>query len=142
MRDHFILVADSSDGFVDSLKEALEATNYALLHAKDEREAIEYLELLKADIHLAIIALELPLLSGLDLIWRFVRQKQPKPMKIIATTSTAVFNGPLLENVVKELGVDAVVRKPIPPHEWRKIVEAVLSKQPGSSGRARPHTAA
>ena len=142
MRDHFILIADSSDIFVDSLKEALASSNYALLHAKDGREAIDYLELLKADIHLAIVALDLPVLSGLDLIWRFVRQQPPKPLKIIATTSTAAYNGPLLENVVKELGVDAVVRKPIPSEAWPKIVEAVLTKQLGSSGRARRHTAA
>jgi DNA-binding response OmpR family regulator len=77
----------------------------------------------------AIIELELPLLSGLDLIWRLVKRKQPKPLKIIATTSTGVLNGPLLENVVKELGVDAVVRKPIPPQNWRKTVEAVLAGQ-------------
>jgi DNA-binding response OmpR family regulator len=135
VRNEFILVADRSDGFVDSLKEALAATNYPLLHAKNREEAFYLLELLQSEIKLAIIELELPLLSGLDLIWRLVKRKQPKPLKIIATTSTGVLNGPLLENVVKELGVDAVVRKPIPPKKWRKTVEAVLAGQ-------RPHMAA
>jgi CheY-like chemotaxis protein len=125
VRNEFILVADRSDGFVDSLKEALAATNYPLLHAKNGEEVVYLLELLKSEIKLAIIELELPLLSGLDLIWRLVKRKQPKPLKIIATTSTALLNGPLLENVVKELGVDAVVRKPIPQQKWRKTVEAV-----------------
>jgi CheY-like chemotaxis protein len=127
--NEFILVADRSDGFVDSLKAALAATNYPLLHAKNGEEAVYLLELLKSEIKLAIIELDLPLLSGLDLIWRLVKRKQPKPLKIIATTSTAVLNGPLLENVVKKLGVDAVVRKPIPPQKWRKTVEAVLAGQ-------------
>jgi DNA-binding response OmpR family regulator len=126
MRKEFILVADRSDGFVESLKAALAATNYPLLHAKNGEEADYLLELLKSEITLAIIELDLPLLSGLDLIWRLVKRKQPKPLKIIATTTTAVLNGPLLENVVKELGVDAVVRKPIPPQKWRRTVEAVL----------------
>ena len=92
MRNQFILVADRSDGFVDSLKEALAATNYPLLHAKNGEEAVYLLELLQAEIKLAIIELELPLLSGLDLIWRLIRRKQPKPLKIIATTSTTVLN--------------------------------------------------
>ena len=126
----FILVADRSDGFVDTLKAELAATNLALLHAKNGEEAVYLLELLESEIELAIIELELPLLSGLDLIWRLIRRKQPKPLKIIATTSTAVLNGPLLEDVVTELGVDAVVRKPIPPRKWRKTIEAVLAGQP------------
>ena len=126
----FILVADRNDGFVDTLKAELAATNLALLHAKNGEEAVYLLELLESEIGLAIIELELPLLSGLDLIWRLIRRKQPKPLKIIATTSTAVLNGPLLEDVVTELGVDAVVRKPIPPRKWRKTIEAVLAGQP------------
>jgi DNA-binding response OmpR family regulator len=126
----FILVADRNDGFVDTLKAELAATNLALLHAKNGEEAVYLLELLESEIELAIIELELPLLSGLDLIWRLIRRKQPKPLKIIATTSTAVLNGPLLEDVVTELGVDAVVRKPIPPRKWRKTIEAVLAGQP------------
>ena len=126
----FILVADRNDGFVDTLKAELAATNLALLHAKNGEEAVYLLELLESEIELAIIELELPLLSGLDLIWRLVKRKQPKPLKIIATTSSGVLNGPLLENVVKELGVDAVVRKPIPPRKWRKTIEAVLAGQP------------
>jgi DNA-binding response OmpR family regulator len=126
----FILVADRSDGFVDTLKAELAATNLALLHAKNGEEAVYLLELLESEIELAIIELELPLFSGLDLIWRLIRRKQPKPLKIIATTSTAVLNGPLLEDVVTELGVDAVVRKPIPPRKWRKTIEAVLAGQP------------
>src|SRR5216684_3376485 len=126
----FILVADRSDGFVDTLKAELAATNLALLHAKNGEEAVYLLELLESEIELAIIELELPLFSGLDLIWRLIRRKQPKPLKIIATTSTTVLNGPLLEDVVTELGVDAVVRKPIPPRKWRKTIEAVLAGQP------------
>ena len=129
MRNQFILVADRSDGFVDTLKAELAATNLALLHAKNGEEAVYLLELLESEIELAIIELELPLLSGLDLIWRLIRRKQPKPLKIIATTSTTVLNAPLLEKVVEQLGVDAVVRKPIPPQKWRKTVEAVLAGQ-------------
>jgi CheY-like chemotaxis protein len=124
MRNRLILVADTSDTFLDSLKEELATTDYKWLHAKDGQEAIDYLELLKSEIDLAIIELELPVVSGLDVIWRLVRQEQQKPTKIIATSAVEV---PLLTKVVKELGVAVVVQIPIPVQGWRKIIEAVLS---------------
>ena len=43
----FILVADRSDGFVDTLKAELAATNLALLHAKNGEEAVYLLQLLE-----------------------------------------------------------------------------------------------
>jgi DNA-binding response OmpR family regulator len=131
MRNRFILVADTSDAFLGILKEELAATAYALLYAKDGQEAIDYLDLLKSDIELAIIATELPVVSGLDVIWRLVRQEQPKP-KIIATSAVDV---PLLKHVLDELGVGAVVRIPIPVQGWRKIIEAVLSKELSGSSQ-------
>src|SRR6266852_2035548 len=96
-----ILVADTNDAFLDILREELVTTDYAVLHAKDGQEAIDYLELLKSEIDLAIIELELPVVSGLYVIWRLVGRNQPKPTRIIATTAV---NGPLLKQVVKELG--------------------------------------
>ena len=124
MKNRFILVADTSDAFLGILKEELAATAFAFVHAKDGQEAIDYLDLLKSEIDLAIIALELPVVSGLEVIWRLVRQEQPKPTKIIATTAVDV---PLLKQVVKEFGVAAVVQTPIPAQSWRKVLEGVLS---------------
>ena len=49
MKNRFILVADTSDALLGTLKEELENTAYALLHAKDGQEAIDYLDLLKSD---------------------------------------------------------------------------------------------
>ena len=134
MRNRFILVADTGDAFLtflDTLRKELATSEYTLLHAKNGQEAIDYLDLLKSDIELAIIALELPVVSGLDVIWRLVRQEQPKP-KIIATSAVDV---PLLKQVLEELGVGAVVRIPIPVQGWRKIIEAVLSKKLSGSSQ-------
>ena len=135
MRNRFILVADTGDafqGFVEILRKELATSEYTLLYAKDGKEAIDYLDLLKSDIELAIIALELPVVSGLDVIWRLVRQEQPKPPKIIATSAVDV---PQLKQVLEELGVGAVVRIPIPVQGWRKIIEAVLSKKLSGSSQ-------
>ena len=126
MRNRFILVADTSDTFLDILKEELATTDYKWLHAKDGQKAIDYLELLKSEIELAIIELELPGVRGLDVIWRLVRQEQLKPTKIIATSAV---EDPILKKVLKELGVAVVVQMPIPVQGWRKIIEAVLSEE-------------
>ena len=48
MKNRFILVSDTSDAFLGTLKEELENTAYTLLHAKDGQEAIDYLDLLKS----------------------------------------------------------------------------------------------
>ncbi len=129
MTNRFILVGDTGDAFlsfVEILRKELATSEYTLLYAKDGKEAIDYLDLLKSDIELAIIATELPVVSGLDVIWRLVRQEQPKPPKIIATSAVDV---PQLKQVLEELGVGAVVRIPIPVQGWRKIIEAVLGKK-------------
>ena len=125
MISRFILVADTSDAFVDILREELASTDYALLHAKDGQEAIDYLELLTSEIDVAIIRLELPVVSGLDVIWRLVRRKQPKPTRIIATSAVDI---PLFRNGLKDFGVEAVVQTPLPLQRWHKTIEAVLNK--------------
>ena len=126
MKTRFILVAHTSDAFLGILKKELATTDYALLHAKDGQEAIDYLDLLKSEIDLAIIELELPVVSGLDVIWQLVRRKHAKTTKIIATSAVDV---PLLKQVVKQLGVAAVVQSPKPVQGWRKIIEVVLGKE-------------
>src|SRR6266581_131439 len=63
-------------------------------------------------------------LNGFDLIGRLGIRDQTKPVKIIMTT---VYDRPLSPQIVRQLGGDAVVCKPIPPDEWRKAVDTVLS---------------
>ena len=84
---------------------------------------LDLLERLKSKIELAIIDLELPEQSGWDLIGRLTLHDR-KPVKIIATTS--IYPKPILEKI-KEMGVDAVVRKPIPNDEWRTTLEIVMA---------------
>ena len=119
-----ILIADHHEDVLNVLKEQLATTNYALLHARNGEEAIALLERLRSKIELAIIDLELPDLSGWDLIGRLTIHDR-KPIKIIATTS--IYPEPVLEKI-KEMGVDAVVRKPMPQEEWRITLEKVLAE--------------
>src|SRR4051794_39397432 len=110
MKTGFILVADRSDALQGILKIELASTDHAVLHAKDGEEAIDYLNLLKGDVTLAIIALELPVVSGLDVIWNLVRQKPTRTTTIVATSTGEV---PAFEDFLKEVGVHSVVRTPI-----------------------------
>jgi CheY-like chemotaxis protein len=124
MKKRFVLIADNNDAFVDLLREELAVTTYALLHAKNGQEAIDYLELLKSEIDLVVVKLELPVVSGLDVIWRLVRRKKPKPPAIIAITSA---DDRQLNQVVKELGVAALLPVPMPAQDWLRTIRTVLS---------------
>jgi CheY-like chemotaxis protein len=119
-----ILIADHHEDVLNILKEQLATTNYALLHARNGAEAIALLERLRSKIELAIINLDLPGFSGWDLIGRLTLHDR-KPLKIIATTS--LHQQPVLAKM-KEMGVDAVVRKPIPNEQWRTTLETVMAQ--------------
>ena len=116
MRDGFVLVANASTDLPSTLRASLATTPYALLHAKNGEEALGYVDLLRTGIRVAIIALELPMINGLDVIWRLVRER--KHARIIATSCVAV---PLLERPLHEFGV-ALVRNPTPAAIWWEII--------------------
>ena len=137
MKNRFILVADTSHTLPQILKQELALTEYALLHAKNGQEAIDYLDLLRTQIAVAVIDLELPGVSGLDVIWRLARQKQPTSTRIIATTAIEV---PLLKDVVKNFGVDVLVQTPVPVQDWRTIINSVLNMELAGSSEVRTLT--
>jgi CheY-like chemotaxis protein len=123
-----VLIADSSETLFRSLHDAFETTDYAFVYARNGEEAIRLHDLLKSEIDLAIIELELPASSGFDVIERFTR-RGPKPRKIIATSS--IFPQSFLEHV-RSLGVDAVVRKPITLQAWLHLFKHLdLCSPPG-----------
>jgi DNA-binding response OmpR family regulator len=95
------------------------------LHATNGQEALDYLDLLKSEIDIVIVRPDLSVVSGLHVIWRLVKRKQPKPPWIIATAS--MDDVPLLKHVVQELGADTVVRVPTSLKDLRKQIREVLS---------------
>src|SRR5260370_9512279 len=127
-----ILIADSSETFFSSLHDAVETTDYAFVYARNGEEALRLHDLLKSEIDLAIIELELPVSGGFEVIERFT-QRGPKPRKIIATSS--IFPQSFLEHV-RHLGVDAVVRKPITLQPWLHLFKQLrLCSPPGEVSR-------
>src|SRR5262245_14018367 len=133
-----VLIADHSEEFFNQIQDALAATDYAFVYAKDGEEAMALRELLKSEIEFAVVDLELTAPGGIDLIGRFARHGL-KPRKIIATTS--IYPEALLADV-KDLGVDAVVRKPITPRAWLNLLND-LHRRPEQGGATaaakRPH---
>jgi DNA-binding response OmpR family regulator len=127
LRTRFILLAETNDALADIIRQEIATTDYALLHAKDGLEALNYLDLLKSDIDIVVIRADLPVVSGLHVIWRLVRRKQPKPPRIIATTQ--VEDVPLLKHVVKELGSDAEFCAPTSLEDLRQVVRRVLNSR-------------
>jgi CheY-like chemotaxis protein len=131
MRVRFVLVAETNNAFVALLRKELANTGYALVLVRSGQQAIEYLKLLKADIDLVIIDLDIPGVSGIHVIWRLMTRK--KHPKIIATTEVEI---PLLKHVLKELGTDAVVQIPIPVQDLRNTIQGVLrSRFPAQESR-------
>ena len=105
-----ILVADRNEDAIKYLKEELPMTDYVLLHAKDEREALSIVNRKSSQIAFAVIELELPGMNGFNLIGRLTGNN-PKPKKIVATTFLA---DDVLFELAKHMGADTIVRKPRP----------------------------
>ena len=103
-----ILVADRNEDALKYLREELPITDYVLLHAKDEREALSIVDRKASRIAFAVIELELPGMNGFNLIGRLTGQ-QPKPKKIVATT---YLEDDVLFELAKHMGADTIVRKP------------------------------
>src|SRR6266478_5443718 len=122
-----ILIADRDEDVSNCIKQELTATGFALLHAKDGKEALSIVESHAPNIAAAVIELELPVVNGLDLIGR--RSQRPKEKKIIATTFHKY--KPLLE-LAKYMGADAVVRKPVPNEIWIETMRELLPKCTGN----------
>ena len=103
-----ILIADRNEDALKYLREELPLTDYVLLHAKDEQEALSIVDRKASRIAFAVIELELPGMSGFNLIGRLTGQ-QPKPKKIVATT---FLEDDVLFELAKHMGADTIVRKP------------------------------
>ena len=103
-----ILVVDRNEDSLKYLSEELPITDYILLHAKDEQEALSIVDRKASRIAFAVIELELPGMNGFNLIGRLTGQ-QPKPKKIVATT---FLEDEVLFELAKRMGADTIVRKP------------------------------
>jgi len=121
MHPRRILVATHRRSEIESLKKALIRAPYQLLLAGDGETAIKRLETPECPIALAIIDLDLPVVSGLEVICRVVTQSPPSPTKIIAITPDKM---ELPNGIVAVRGVDlalhghAILVDRVFDHKW------------------------
>jgi DNA-binding NarL/FixJ family response regulator len=133
-----VLVVDREDEVLEILRNALQSTDYVVLHAKTEDEALAVLSRLKFHIDLTIIDLELPSEDGLviSLLTLFGRKQSTK---IIVKTSRQ--DKPFLEHV-NHFGIDAIVLKPVAEEELIKTVQETLGGKQNGSARMTAGSAA
>jgi CheY-like chemotaxis protein len=136
MSKKVIMLAYAHQDVVKVLRAELAKTQYALLHVTSPQEAIRCLKHVRANISLAIVDLDLSVTSGLDVIRRLGRCRHEKRPTIIATTTV---DAPLLRHVVKRLGVETVVKLPIPGSLLRETINDVMAIR--SQGRVPSATA-
>jgi CheY-like chemotaxis protein len=133
MRWHtgIVLIVDREDEALKILRTALQSSDYVVLHATTENEALAVLSGLKFPIDLAIIDLELPSDNGLVINLLTILGGK-KTTKLIVKTSRQ--DRPFLESV-NYLGIDAIVLKPIVEEQLIKTVqETLIGKRNGSTG--------
>jgi CheY-like chemotaxis protein len=123
------LIVDDDPAFIEQLSPALAGAGYAVLRAHNGQEAIALLERLREDIHLVIVDLILPELSGYELVGAITRR--PTLMKILATTG--VLKDMYLD-LAQHMGAHAVLRKPakgteFPVDLWLRTIKTVLEAE-------------
>jgi DNA-binding response OmpR family regulator len=118
-----VLVVDTEDEVPETLKTALQYTDYVVVQAKDGEEALAVLSRFKSQIDLTIIDLELPNGDGLVISLLAILAHR-NTAKVIIKTSRQ--DEPFLEQV-SYLGADAIVFKPISEDQFIKTVQARLT---------------
>ncbi len=118
-----VLIVDREDEVLEVLRTALQSTDFVLLQATTEDEALGVLSRLQCPIDLAIIDLDLPNDDGLVISLLTILGRR-KITKIIVKTSRQ--DKPFLEQV-NYFGIDAIVLKPISAEHFITTVQATLS---------------
>jgi DNA-binding response OmpR family regulator len=124
-----VLVVDDDEAFVSRLTATLNTCGYCVLTATDVNQAFDILE--REPVDLAIIDLDLPDKSGLELIHQAT--KGSNPIRVLATTG--VLSDLHLE-IAKYMGAQLAVRKfagvlggSFPDTEWIDTIARVMDER-------------
>ena len=93
-----ILIVDDNPDIVLMLTDRLTAMGHEVIAASDGKEAVELLE--KDSPQLMLLDLEMPRMSGMDLLHYLNKQKESEPAKGISSEQPASTNGPDLPVIV------------------------------------------
>ena len=128
-----VLIVDDDEDFREDLKRVLNSSGFAVRIATDGRNAMDILNREHNTIDVAVIDLNLPEVSGFEVIGAISRCKTA--MGILATTG--IYKETFLE-VAQHLGANIAIRKPEPGADLSPWVSAIRSilKAEGEMGLA------
>ena len=109
-----IMIVDDEPEMLNLLEVLLKDLGYAVIAAKNGREAVE---LADEDVHLIILDMIMPEMDGMTAL-RCIRQKRPDVKVLVSSGYTSPDKLPILERI----GIEGFVQKPF---ELRKIAMVV-----------------
>ena len=117
-----ILIVDDDPKFLEEAQVALAPIRaHGILFAETGSRGMDLIRKLATEIAVVLIDLVLPDVNGFDLIRTVHREFPTITIMGISAYGDAVVSA----NVVKILGGDKMIRKPVMPDEWAEIAERV-----------------
>jgi DNA-binding response OmpR family regulator len=128
-----VLIVDDDEEFCTELQQVLADAGFSVRTATDGKNAMEILNRDHEIIDVAVVDLNLPEVSGFEVIGAITRRKTA--MGILATTG--IYRETFLE-VAQHMGANIAIRKPQPGSDLSSWVTAIRSilKAEGEMGRA------
>lgn len=120
-----ILVADDLAGQRMVLEMLLSLDGYEVHSVEDGREALEYLQ--HNTPHLAILDVNMPHMTGIDVCDRMKRVPRLRDVPVIILT---VMRDDRTTATARIAGADAIVMKPLEGKDFRAIVRDLLADDP------------
>src|SRR5262245_39160560 len=117
-----ILIVDTDPKFLEEAQVALAPIRaHGILFADTGSRAVDLIRKLSKEIAVVLIDLSLPDVNGFDLI-RTIHKECPK----ITIMGISSYGDPAVSaSVIKILGGDKMIRKPVMTDEWAEIAERV-----------------
>jgi len=115
-----VLVADPEDGVFELFEAILATINHQMIRAENGQKALEILE--QEDIDLAILNVQLPDRSGLELL-PVVKQQNETFIPVVLTSNLA---DPFAKIEAFKKGADAYQVKPFFPEEFQVVLSSLL----------------
>ncbi len=127
-----VLVVEDNELNLKLFCDLLRAHDYVADPVRDGRDAVETARAVAPD--LIVMDIQLPHVSGLDLIETLKADKELKGIPIMAVTAFAARGD---EERIRDAGAEAYVSKPISVTRFIAQVEALLGAE--GEGRSAPH---
>ncbi len=132
LTDKPVVVIVEDDPNVASFIEATLSTKCDTMVASDGKRALEMLN--KVDPDLVVLDVRLPVVSGLEVCRKIRGDERFNKAKLLVVTG---FPNSLEMSQINDIGVDALLEKPVTPYLLRKTVVSLLGRGNGRNSQIR-----